>query len=30
MLFAFGPGVFFLFVARWRCLHPGNESGGGK
>jgi len=22
MLMAFGPGVFFLFVARWRRLHP--------
>ena len=22
MLFSFGPGVFFLFVARWRQLHP--------
>ena len=22
MLFSFGPGVFFLFVARWRRLHP--------
>jgi hypothetical protein len=22
MLFAFGPAVFFLFVARWRRLHP--------
>jgi hypothetical protein len=22
MLFAFGPGVFFLFVDRWRKLHP--------
>jgi hypothetical protein len=21
MLFSFGPGVFFLFVARWRRLH---------
>jgi hypothetical protein len=30
MLFSFGPGVFFLFVARWRRLHPGDESGGGK
>jgi hypothetical protein len=25
MLFSFGPGVFFLFVARWRRLHPGRE-----
>jgi hypothetical protein len=25
MLFSFGPGVFFLFVARWRRLHPGHE-----
>jgi hypothetical protein len=25
MLFSFGPGVFFLFVARWRRLHPGLE-----
>ena len=30
MLFSFGPGVFFLFVARWRRLHPGAESEGGK
>ena len=30
MLFSFGPGVFFLFVARWRRLHPGAESGGGR
>ena len=22
MLFSFGPGVFFLFVARWHRLHP--------
>jgi len=22
MLFAFGPGVFFLYAARWRRLHP--------
>lgn len=22
MLFSFGPGVFFLFAARWRKLHP--------
>jgi len=22
MLFSFGPGIFFLFVARWRRLHP--------
>ncbi len=22
MLFSFGPGVFFLYVARWRRLHP--------
>jgi hypothetical protein len=22
MLFSFGPGVFFLFVARWKRLHP--------
>lgn len=22
MLMAFGPGVFFLFVARWKRLHP--------
>jgi hypothetical protein len=25
MLFSFGPGVFFLFVARWRRLHAANE-----
>lgn len=24
MLFSFGPGVFFLFAARWRRLHPKN------
>jgi hypothetical protein len=22
MLFSFGPGVFFLFVQRWKRLHP--------
>jgi hypothetical protein len=22
MLFSYGPGVFFLFAARWRRLHP--------
>ena len=22
MLFSYGPGVFFLFVARWKRLHP--------
>jgi hypothetical protein len=22
MLFAFGPAVYFLFVARWKQLHP--------
>jgi hypothetical protein len=22
MLFSFGPGVFFLFAARWQRLHP--------
>jgi hypothetical protein len=26
MLFSFGPGVFFLFVARWRRLHPGPDA----
>ncbi len=25
MLFSFGPGVFFLFVARWRRLHPDQD-----
>jgi hypothetical protein len=25
MLFSFGPGVFFLFVARWRRLRPSQE-----
>lgn len=25
MLFSFGPGVFFLFAARWRRLHPGTH-----
>jgi hypothetical protein len=24
MLFSFGPGIFFLFAARWRRLHPGS------
>ena len=28
MLFSFGPGVFFLFAARWRRLHPGATNGG--
>ncbi len=23
MLFSFGPAVFFLYVDRWRRLHPG-------
>ena len=22
MLFSFGPGVFFLFIQRWKRLHP--------
>ena len=26
MLFSFGPGVFFLFAARWRRLHPESEA----
>jgi hypothetical protein len=26
MLFAFGPSVFFLFVQRWKRLHPANPS----
>jgi hypothetical protein len=26
MLFSFGPGVFFLFVARWRRLHPAQDA----
>ena len=25
MLFSFGPGVFFLFAARWKRLHPQPE-----
>jgi hypothetical protein len=25
MLFSFGPGVFFLFAARWKRLHPQQE-----
>jgi hypothetical protein len=25
MLFAFGPAVFFLFLARWRRLHPAGK-----
>lgn len=28
MLFSFGPGVFFLFAARWRRLHPGATNEG--
>ncbi len=27
MLMSFGPGVFFLFVARWRRLHPATAKG---
>jgi hypothetical protein len=30
MLFSFGPGVFFLFAARWRRLHPGQDMDGGQ
>ncbi len=26
MLFSFGPGVFFLFAARWKRLHPQQPS----
>jgi len=26
MLFSFGPGVFFLFAARWKRLHPQRTS----
>ena len=26
MLFSFGPGVFFLFAARWKRLHPSGGS----
>ena len=26
MLFAFGPAVFFLYLDRWRRLHPENQS----
>lgn len=26
MLFSFGPGVFFLFLARWRRLHPVDDN----
>jgi hypothetical protein len=26
MLFSFGPGVFFLFAARWRKLHPSQDA----
>lgn len=25
MLFSFGPGVYFLFVQRWKKLHPNKE-----
>jgi hypothetical protein len=28
MLFAFGPGVFFLFLARWRRLHARRDGNG--
>ncbi len=28
MLFSFGPAVFFLFVARWRRLHPAAAQAG--
>jgi hypothetical protein len=28
MLFSFGPAVFFLFVERWKRLHPGPSGGG--
>ena len=28
MLFSFGPAVFFLFVDRWKRLHPENEDAG--
>ena len=27
MLFAFGPAVYFLFVERWRRLHPHHDQG---
>jgi hypothetical protein len=30
MLFSFGPAVFFLFVARWRRLHPAAAQAGGS
>jgi len=30
MLFSFGPGVFFLFAARWRRLHPANDAAQGE
>ena len=30
MLFSFGPGVFFLFVARWHRLHPGHWRSGSE
>jgi len=26
MLFSFGPGVFFLFAARWKRLHPSERA----
>jgi hypothetical protein len=29
MLFAFGPAVFFLFVERWKKLHPQRGGGAG-
>lgn len=28
MLFCFGPAVFFLYVDRWKRLHPDSEAGG--
>jgi hypothetical protein len=30
MLFSFGPGVFFLFAARWKRLHPQQTGSGGQ
>lgn len=30
MLISFGPGIFFLFVARWRQLHPSQDADGGE
>jgi hypothetical protein len=30
LLLSFGPGIFFLYVARWKQLHPSVERNGSK